>query len=159
MSGEMRVLNILKAAGFVATVLCLSACAEQGMASKSDTPVTVAAANVPTMVTGTALPAGYKIDPDRTIIFGTDEKWTGRLTYSTTTPADDVFDFLHKEMPNFGWAEVSAMRSDPSIMSFSSASTGRLATITISRGSTLTSAKVDMVVSPASIGPATPARR
>ena len=105
---------------------------------------------------GTALPAGYKVDVARTIIFGTDERWTGRLTYTTGTSADDVFDFLHKEMPNFGWAEVTAMRSDPSLLTFSSATTNRFATINIVRGPALGSTRVEMVVSPG--GSAAPRR-
>ena len=50
------------------------------------------------IIAGTALPAGYQINLDRTIVFGTDESWTGRLSYTTSTNAGDVFDFLHKEM-------------------------------------------------------------
>ena len=107
-------------------------------------------AAAPTMgpiTAGTAMPAGYKIDAERTIIFGTDDRWTGRLSYTTSTSADEAFDFLHKEMPNFGWAEVTAMRSDPSVMTYSSASTSRTAIITIARAPTLGSTRVEMVVS------------
>jgi len=104
--------------------------------------------NMAPIAAGTALPAGYKVDTERTIIFGTNEAWTGRLSYTTGTNADEVFDFLHKEMPNFGWAEVTAMRSDPSLLTFSSSATARTATITIVRGSVIGSTRVDMVVSP-----------
>jgi len=100
----------------------------------------------PPIAAGTALPAGYKVDAGRTIIFGTNEAWTGRLSYSTSSSADDVFEFLHKEMPNFGWAELTSMRADPSLFTFTSSSTGRMATITITRGSAIGSTKVDMVV-------------
>jgi len=100
----------------------------------------------PPIAAGTALPAGYKVDADRTIIFGTNEAWTGRLSYSTSASADDVFEFLHKEMPNFGWAEVSSMRANPSLFTFTSSSTGRMATITIARSVALGSTRVDMVV-------------
>jgi hypothetical protein len=70
------------------------------------------------------------------------------LVYTTSMSADDVFDFLHKEMPAFGWAEVTAMRSDLSLLTFTSGATGRMATINIMRASTLGSTRVDMVVSP-----------
>jgi len=140
--------HILIAAGFI-----LAACANSGPSGGNDIAVTSASAGGPNMTAiaqGTALPAGYKVDPDRTIIFGTDDKWTGRLSYTTSTSADDVFDFLHKEMPNFGWTEVTAMRSDLSLLTFSSASTGRFATINIVRPSALGSTRVDMVVAPQS---------
>lgn len=84
------------------------------------------------------------------MIFGTDERWTGRLTYTAAGSADEVFDFLHREMPNFGWIEISAMRSDNSLLTFTSESTGRLATINIRRGSVIGSTQVDMVVAPKS---------
>lgn len=102
----------------------------------------------PPIAAGTALPAGYKVDSARTIIFGTNESWTGRLSYSTASSADEVFDFLHKEMPNFGWREATAMRSDPSLLTFNNDATNRTATITILRGSVIGSTRVDMVVSP-----------
>jgi hypothetical protein len=115
------------------------------------------------MVAGTALPSGYKIDPDRTLILGTDDRWTGRLSYTTSTNADDTFDFLRREMPNFGWSEMTAMRSDTSLLTFMSESTGRVATIYIARGSMLGGGvHVDMVVSPRDVparsGAPTPAR-
>lgn len=137
----------------VAAGLSLTACANNGPSGGNEVAVTSASAqaggpNMTAIAQGTALPAGYKVDSDRTIIFGTDEKWTGRLSYTTSTNADDVFDFLHKEMPNFGWTEVTAMRSDLSLLTFSSASTGRFATINIVRPSALGSTRVDMVVAP-----------
>ncbi len=70
-------------------------------------------AQVAILAKGTALPAGYKVDPARTMIFGTDDRWLGRLT-------------------------------------FTSESTGRMATINIRRGSVIGSTQVDMVVAPKS---------
>ena len=55
-------------------------------------------------------------------------------------------------MPNFGWSEVTAMRSDPSVFTFNSASTGRTATITIARSVALKNTKVDMVVATSNAG-------
>ncbi len=111
----------------------------------------------PVVAAGTALPAGYKVDAGRTLIFGTDETWTGRLSYTTSTAADDVFDFLHREMPNFGWTETTAMRSDVSLISFASNNTNRVATIHIERGGALGgNTRVDMVVSPGTANAARP---
>jgi hypothetical protein len=130
--------------------LSLTACAEQESirADKTVASGTTAGPKMTPIAAGTALPAGYKVDPDRTIIFGTNEKWTGRLSYTTTTSADEVFDFLHKEMANFGWTEVTAMRADPSLLTFTSPTTARNAVLTIARGSVLGSTRVDKVVSP-----------
>jgi hypothetical protein len=135
-------------------ILGLAACAEgtavtaNNAPSAADDAAAGSTAQLVVLAKGTALPAGYKIDPSRTMIFGTDEKWTGRLTYTAAGSADEVFDFLHREMPNFGWVEISAMRSENSLLTFSSESTGRLATINIRRGSVIGSTQVDMVVAP-----------
>jgi hypothetical protein len=134
--------------------LGLAACAEGTAVTANNAPSAAeeaaagSSAQIMVLAKGTALPAGYKVDPSRTMIFGTDEKWTGRLTYTAAGSADEVFDFLHREMPNFGWVEISAMRSDNSLLTFSSESTGRLATINIRRGSVIGSTQVDMVVAP-----------
>ncbi|MGE4062160.1 MAG: hypothetical protein AB7E79_02225 [Rhodospirillaceae bacterium] len=136
-------------------VLGLAACsdgpavtANTAPSATDDVAAAGSTAQIMVLAKGTALPAGYKVDPSRTMIFGTDEKWTGRLTYTAAGSADEVFDFLHKEMPNFGWVEISAMRSENSLLTFSSESTGRLATINIRRGSVMGSTQVDMVVAP-----------
>lgn len=143
-----------RASAFV-LLLGLAACAEGAPVTANNTPGAAddaaaagSTAQIMVLAKGTALPAGYKVDPGRTMIFGTDERWTGRLTYTASGTADEVFDFLHKEMPNFGWVEISAMRSDNSLLTFSSESTGRLATINIRRGSAIGATLVDMVVAP-----------
>ena len=142
----MRALRLIAVIG---VALALGACAKQdSVTAAGGTPTGSDGFNLPQITGGTALPAGYKIDTDRTMVFGTDERWTGRLSYSTKTNADEVFAFLHREMPNFGWAEMSSMRSDNSVMVFSSENTGRMATLTIRRGSVVGSTQVDMVVSP-----------
>jgi hypothetical protein len=145
--------SILKTMAVVLMGMLAAACADKpsvtATSNVSTDPSTPGAPNMATVAAGTALPAGYKIDTDRTMIFGTDEKWTGRLSYATAASADEVFDFLHREMPNFGWVEASSMRSDISLFTFISTSTGRMATISITRGSALGgSTRVDMVVSP-----------
>lgn len=136
----------------LALSVSLAACAEQGppvtaSSTSATTDASGAAAPLAVIAAGTALPAGYKVDSGRTMIFGTDDKWTGRLSYSASGTADEVFDFLHREMPNFGWMETSAMRSDNSLLTFTSTGTGRIATINIRRIA-MGATQVDMVVSP-----------
>lgn len=145
---------MLSRAVALVVLLSLSACSEGPAVTANTAPGAAdeaaagSTAQIMVLAKGTALPAGYKVDPSRTMIFGTDEKWTGRLTYTAAGTADEVFDFLHREMPNFGWVEISAMRSDNSLLTFSSESTGRYATISIRRGSVIGSTLVDMVVAP-----------
>ena len=107
-----------------------------------------AVAGVAPIVSGMALPPGYKIDTGRTLVLGADDRWTGRVSYTSSTSADDVFDFLRREMPNFGWTETAAMRSDVSLLTFASDGTDRVAMIEIARGSMFGSTRVEIVVSP-----------
>ena len=132
-------------AALILCIVALTACAEKAPVTSAQAPSEPAMAVI---AKGIAMPAGYKVDAGRTLIFGTDETWTGRLSYSTKSSADDVFEFLHKEMPNFGWAELSSMRSDSSVLTFTSEATNRVATINIGRGSMLGSTEVDLVVAP-----------
>jgi hypothetical protein len=151
-------------AAFAGLAIALAGCSsrsESKPAVKAGGPTATAAGAAPEaaaalpVAAGTALPPGYKIDAGRTLIFGTDENWTGRLSYTTSTSADDVFDFLHREMPNFGWTETTAMRSDVSLINFASTASNRVATIHIERGSALGgSTRVEMVVSPVAGAPA-----
>ena len=148
MALQIRILAMAGIALAVALAGCSASKKAPVMSSKA-TPQELAV--TPVVAAGTALPAGYKVDSGRTLIFGTDETWTGRLSYTTNTSADDVFDFLHREMPNFGWTETTAMRSDISLISFASNNTNRVATIHIERGGALGisgNTRVDMVVSP-----------
>lgn len=145
-------------------VLCLglAACADKQPAvtassasqapavAEDGTPLPPTAAQLEVLAAGTALPGGYRIDNSRTMLFGTDERWLGRLSYTAAGSADEVFDFLHREMPNFGWIEISAMRSDTSLLTFSSPGTSRIATVTIRRSAPIGGCQVDMVVAPQS---------
>jgi hypothetical protein len=103
------------------------------------------------MISGTALPAGYHIDTSRSLILGGGETWTGRLSYTASGNADEVFDFLRREMPNFGWVELNAARADINLLTFASEATARIATIRIERGTAFNSTRVDMVVAPAKL--------
>jgi hypothetical protein len=132
----------------LALAALLGACTPQnGAADKS----AGAAADAPhvSVPPGTALPAGYHIDSSRSLILGDGENWTGRLAYSATGSADEIFDFLRREMPKFGWTETYAVRSEVDLLGFASEPTGRLANVRIERGSMLDSTRVEMIVSPA----------
>mgnify|MGYP003344308467 CR=1 FL=1 len=147
---------MIKQAALVLGLMALAACADKAPVTANQMPDEPAVAMI---AKGIAMPAGYKVDPARTLIFGTDETWTGRLSYSTKSSAEDVFEFLHKEMPNFGWAELSSMRSDASVLTFTSDATNRVATIHIGRGSMLGSTAVDLVVAPKQSGKTPPTAR
>lgn len=102
----------------------------------------------PPQIAGIALPDGYNLDTNRTIILGEGDRWIGRLSYSINSSSDDMFDFMRREMLNYGWTEVAVVRSEISQLTYLSAAGDRVASILISKQS-LYGAKVDMTVSPA----------
>ncbi len=138
----------------------LAACAgaPSDTADRSGTGATSDAPRAEVPVAGTALPAGYRIDSTHSLILGEGESWTGRLVYSAAGSADDVFEFLRREMPKFGWTEIYAVRSEVNLLGFASEPTGRVANIRIERSSMLDSTRVDMIVSPAAASKPPPGR-
>jgi hypothetical protein len=132
------------------TLLSLLACCTQQPPAPVTAPTSATSepSSAELIVSGTALPAGYHIDTNRSLILGGGDTWTGRLSYTATGSADEVFDFLRREMPNFGWVELNAVRSDVNLLTFASEATGRIATIQVDRGNVLGGTRVEMVVSP-----------
>jgi hypothetical protein len=134
----------------ISLVPLLAGCVPQNSApvASPSSPETANTNSPETLIAGTALPAGYNIDSNRSLILGSGESWTGRLSYTATGSADEVFDFLRHEMPNFGWTELNAVRSDINLLTYEHDATGRIATIRIERVTVLQSTRVDMIVAP-----------
>lgn len=101
----------------------------------------------PTQIAGVALPEGYSLDSNRTIVLGEGDRWIGRLSYSIASSADAMFDFVRREMANYGWTEVAVVRAETSQLTFLSGGGDRVASVLISR-STLYGSRVDMTVAP-----------
>jgi len=91
------------------------------------------------------IPEGSTMDMDRTLILGAQERWIGRLSLSTSQSAPATFDTFQSQMPKFGWTEVSAVRSETSVLTFSQGE--RVATIQIAR-TTFGGANVDITMTP-----------
>lgn len=91
------------------------------------------------------IPEGSTMDIDRTLILGAQERWIGRLSLATSQSAPATFDTFQSQMPKFGWTEVSAVRSETSVLTFSQGE--RVATIQIARA-TFGGANVDITMTP-----------
>src|SRR3546814_5242445 len=74
-------------------------------------------------ISGVALPEGYSLDSNRTIILGEGDRWIGRLSYSINSSADAMFDFVRGEMANHGWKEVAVVRAETSQLTLDRKST------------------------------------
>ena len=75
------------------------------------------------------MPADASIVLDQTIVLGTGEKWMGRVTIKAKTGLTSVFDFYREQMPQFGWKELTVLRSATSVLTYSR--DNRIATIQI----------------------------
>lgn len=92
------------------------------------------------------IPDGASMNLERSLIFGSDDGWIGRLVFTTSLGVQEAFAFYGREMPGFGWQEITRVRAEVSIMSYTRGA--RAATIQIGRP-TLGGAEVILTVSPA----------
>ncbi len=91
------------------------------------------------------IPIGAEMDLDRTVILGGRERWIGRLTLETSHNSVKLFNFFKKSTPEFGWQEITSIRSATSVLTYSQ--TTRVLTIQII-AKTLQGSEVVMTVSP-----------
>ena len=91
------------------------------------------------------IPIGAEMDLDRTVILGARERWIGRLTLETSHNSIKLFNFFKKSTPEFGWQEITSIRSATSVLTYSQ--TTRVLTIQII-AKTLQGSEVVMTVSP-----------
>lgn len=104
-----------------------------------------------------AVPGGAKMDVERSLVLGARDDWIGRLSMDTSGNSSASYDFFLREMPKFGWQEITTVRSEVSVLTYSRS--GRIATIQI-RNRTLGGSSIDITVSPRgrpSAAPAMPA--
>ncbi len=93
------------------------------------------------------IPERSEMDLKRSLIFGNQQWWTGRLVFASPYSSGGLFDFFMSEMPKFGWQEITVVRSKNSVLTFRQGN--RVATILISGDNS--GAEVEFTVSPSSI--------
>ena len=91
------------------------------------------------------IPTNAEMNLDRTVILGAPESWIGRLTLETSHNPVNVFNFFKQRTREFGWQEVTSIRSATSFLTYTQAT--RVLTIQIT-GKTLRGSEVVMTVSP-----------
>ena len=64
------------------------------------------------------MPSNSKMNLEKSLVFGADSEWFGRLNLIVKMSGAEVFDFYRYEMPNFGWEEVTSVRSEISILTY-----------------------------------------
>ena len=102
---------------FALTLITLSACvSNQNVSSTnmgSDLPYTFSQfSDIP-------IPEGATMNLDKTSIFGRENDWLGKMTFSAPYNVGGVFDFYMSEMPKFGWNEITSVRGTNSVLTYS----------------------------------------
>lgn len=104
------------------------------------------------------MPSQAEINLDRTLIFGGDDTWIGRLVINASGDPNDIFDFFKHKLGGYGWQEITSVRAAVSVLTYTRQE--RVATIQI-QGRTLRGSEVTITVSPLGVqvtpaaGPAT----
>ncbi len=98
----------------------------------------------PTEFADIPVPKGRKINVDKTMVVGTDV-WFGQLTFDTNYSSEAMFTFYTRELPNYGWGKITAVRAQTSFMTYERQN--RIMTIAITPNRILGS-EVTITVSP-----------
>lgn len=91
------------------------------------------------------IPAGAKLDSQRSLILGNLDRWTGRIVMRLDFPIAQAVGLFQQQMPSFGWQPVMAMQGERSILTYLRGD--RAATIEIQSGS-LYGSLVQVTVAP-----------
>lgn len=94
------------------------------------------------------IPEDSKMDLERTLLFGSENDWIGRLYFIAPYNAGGIFDFYVAEMPLFGWQQLTAVRAELSTLTFKRGN--RIASIEITPSS-FNGSVISFTVSPTNI--------
>ena len=135
------------AVALLAASLGLAACAQNvDVASTTEKTATgTRAASAFTRFPDMPLPKDAKIDLEHTLIFGAGDAWFGRFVLTAAYSANDVFGFYKRELPRFGWEELTTTRSAVSTLTYTRQD--RVTTILIEAG-TIRGSEFSITVSP-----------
>ena len=140
----------------IATVL-LAACAQGIGVTPSTTNTTPGQATAPppsfAQFRDIPIPTGAKMVVDRTLVLGPQESWLGRLVLDSNHTPTAMFDFYKQRTPEFGWQEVTSVRSAVSVLTYTRGQ--RVMTLQI-RPKTIAGSELDITLSPRGGDPAAP---
>jgi hypothetical protein len=141
-----RLATFLGLAGLALALLgCASTTPLRSTASDSETGAPAAGQAAYGHFTDIPIPSRAEMDIERSLILGSADEWLGRIVLGTAETVPEVFDFYRREMPSFGWGEITIVRAEVSVLTYERAA--RVATVQIS-GSALGGTDVSITVSP-----------
>jgi len=112
--------------------------AAEGQAGQPNQPAFSDFQNIP-------IPAGAQMITDRSLILGVRDSWVGRLVLNTDSNVAAAFNFFKQRTTEFGWQEITSVRSAVSILTYTRDE--RVLTVQI-QDRPLGGAEVNLTVSP-----------
>jgi hypothetical protein len=64
------------------------------------------------------IPSGTTLDPERSLILGNMDRWTGRVVMRLGIPMSQAVGMFQQQMPAFGWQPVMAMQSETTVLTY-----------------------------------------
>ena len=93
------------------------------------------------------IPDGSQMDLDKSMMFGRETDWMGKMTFYAPYNVSGVFDFYMEEMPKFNWKELTSVRGTNSVLTYRYKC--RVATVQlVSNGRSGTTVIISMAPSP-----------
>jgi hypothetical protein len=148
----MTLMRLKLSTALVLASAALAACTgTSGQSNSTSAPSgNPAAANVAGFArfTDIPMPSNNSLDLDRTMIFGADRDWIGRVSLTAPITVNDAYDFYKREMPRLGWTELTSVRSATSVLSYQL--DNRVATIQVTARRSLigNSSQIDFWMNP-----------
>lgn len=91
------------------------------------------------------IPGGARMDVEKSLVLGDREAWIGRLVMTASFTPGAMYDFYFREMPRFNWTQITSVRAETSILTYTRQN--RVATIQI-KGSGISGAAISVTISP-----------
>lgn len=131
----------------LAAALVLGGCAQNtGVFQSTDNGETGKAGQSQyTLFPDVPLPQDAKMNVDKTLAFGGGDTWIGQLALVTGHAHNEMFNFFKKQLPEFGWQEITSVRAPTSVLTYQRAN--RVLAIQV-QGASLNGSEVTMTVSP-----------
>ncbi len=63
-------------------------------------------------------PPGSQMDIESTFIVGSNDSWYGQTSITTKLGSNNAFDFYKQRLPDHGWVELSSVRAQTSILTY-----------------------------------------
>jgi hypothetical protein len=97
------------------------------------------------------MPRENVLDLDRSVVFGADREWIGRLALTSKLSVTDAYEFFRQEMPRLGWSEVTSVRSASAVLAYQM--DNRVATIQIASQRSGDGSQIDFWMNPRGMTP------